>query len=160
MNAVIRPTRKDDEPFLWEMLYYAAHLQEEGETSPEAAKRNPDLTNYVKDWGRNEMDVGCIALEPAGHHPIGAAWIRLLGDKELPPELAIAVLPEYAGRGVGTQLLRHVLEAAKQLYSSVTLSVRTTNPPQRLYERMGFVVVEKITNRVGTQSLLMLHRLE
>jgi ribosomal protein S18 acetylase RimI-like enzyme len=141
------------------MLYYAAHLEEEGETSPEAAKRNPDLTNYVKDWG-NEMDVGCIALEPASHHPIGAAWIRLLGGKERPPELAIAVLPEYAGRGVGTQLLTHVLEAAQQLYSSVTLSVRTTHPAQRLYERMGFVVVEKTINRVGTESLMMLNRLQ
>src|SRR5216683_3319786 len=28
VNHVIRPAVKDDEPFLWEMLYYAAHLEE------------------------------------------------------------------------------------------------------------------------------------
>ena len=167
MNYIIRPAIKDDEPFLWEMLYYAAHLGEEGETSPEAAKKKPDLAKYVKDWG-GEMDVGCIALEPASHQPIGAAWIRLLsGDEkmirdrnDLTPELAIAVLPEYIGRGAGTQLLTQVLESAKKLYSSVVLSVRTTNPAQRLYERMGFVVVGKTTNRVGTESLMMLIPLE
>src|SRR5437764_12425999 len=34
---------KDDEPFLWEMLFYAAHLEETGETSLEAAKKLYDL---------------------------------------------------------------------------------------------------------------------
>ncbi len=163
MNYVIRPAVKDDELFLWEMLYYAAHMEEEGEASPQAAKKDPDLIKYVKDWG-SETDVGCIALEPRNNQPIGAAWIRLLiGDdktssyvNDFTPELAIAVLPAYIGRGVGTQLLTHVLEAAKKPYSSVVLSVRATNPAKRLYERMGFVVAGKTTNRVGTESLKML----
>jgi ribosomal protein S18 acetylase RimI-like enzyme len=72
------------------------------------------------------------------------------------PELAIAVLPAYLGSGVGTQLLKHVLEAAKKRYSSVVLSVRATNPAKRLYERMGFVILEETVNRVGTESLNML----
>ena len=38
MRALIRPLRQDDEPFLWQMLYYAAHMQEDGETSSDAAK--------------------------------------------------------------------------------------------------------------------------
>jgi ribosomal protein S18 acetylase RimI-like enzyme len=167
MNSIIRPAVKYDEPFLWEMLYYAAHMDEDGGASFEDAQKNPDLTKYVKDWGR-EMDVGCVALEAESNQPIGAAWIRLLIGNEktityiddFTPELAIAVLPDYIGRGVGTQLLIHVLEAAKKRYSSVALSVRTTNPAKRIYERLGFVVVGKTTNRVGTESFNMLIQLQ
>jgi ribosomal protein S18 acetylase RimI-like enzyme len=163
MSYFIRPATKDDQPFLWEMLYYAAHMSEEGETSPEAAKKNPDLVKYVRDWG-HETDVGCLALDSESNRPIGAAWIRLLIGTEktisyvndLTPELAIAVLPEYIGYGIGTQLLIHTLEAAKKHYSSVVLSVRADNPARRLYERIGFVVIGKTTNRIGTESLNML----
>ena len=77
MNPVIRMATRDDEPFLWEMLFFAAHMDEDGEISPEAAKQNPDLVKYVNDWGR-ETDTGCIALEPHSNQPVGAAWIRLL----------------------------------------------------------------------------------
>lgn len=164
MSYRVRPVTKDDEPFLWEMLYHAAHMAEEGATSPEAAKQNPDLMKYVKDWGR-ETDIGCLALATESNQPIGAAWIRLLIGNEktisyvndLTPELAIAVLPNYIGSGVGTQLLTHVLAAAEKRYTSVVLSVRASNPAQRLYTRMGFVVIGKTINRVGTESLNMLY---
>ena len=167
MNPIIRMATRDDEPFLWEMLYFAAHMDEEGEISPEAAKQNPDLEKYVNGWGR-ETDVGCIALEPQSNQPVGAAWIRLLIANEkttsyvddATPELAIAVMPEYLGCGVGTLLLQHLLEAAKQCYPRVVLSVRTTNPAKRLYERMGFVVTGEIANRVGTPSLNMVVQLQ
>jgi ribosomal protein S18 acetylase RimI-like enzyme len=153
---------KGDEAFLWEMLYFAAHMEEDGEVSSHTAKQNPDLMKYVNGWGR-ETDVGCVALEPHSKRPIGAAWIRLLiGDEQSTsyvdddtPELAIAVLPEYLGSGVGTLLLQRLLEAAKQHYPRVVLSVRATNPAKRLYERMGFVVTGEIANRVGTPSLNM-----
>jgi ribosomal protein S18 acetylase RimI-like enzyme len=166
VKSIIRLATKDDEPFLWEMLYYAAHMDEDGEVSPQGAKENPDLLKYVNDWGR-ETDIGYIALEPGSNQPIGAAWIRLLtaGEKTTSyvdddiPELAIAVLPGYLGRGVGTQLLQHLLEAAKEHYSVVALSVRATNPAIRLYERMGFVVTGEIANRVGTRSLNMVIQL-
>lgn len=163
MRYIIRAAVKYDEPFLWKMLYYAAHMDEDGETSFEDAQKNPDLTRYVKDWGR-EMDVGSVAFEAESNQPVGAAWIRLLIGNEktlsyiddFTPELAIAVLPDCIGRGVGTQLLTHVLDAAKKRYSSVVLSVRTTNPAKRIYERLGFVVIGKTTNRVGTESFTML----
>ncbi len=40
------------------------------------------------------------------------------------PELAIAVLPEYGGQGIGSQLLMQLLEAAKGHFPSVSLNVR------------------------------------
>jgi GNAT superfamily N-acetyltransferase len=142
-------------------------MEEEGVTSTLAAKKHPYLMRYVKGWKR-ETDMGCIALEPESNRPIGAAWIRLLiGDDktfsyidDFTPELAIAVLPDYVGKGVGTQLLSYILEAARENYASVVLSVRATNPAKQLYERMGFVEIGKATNRTGTESLNMLVRID
>lgn len=167
MNTVIRLAEKADEAFLWEMLYYAAHMDEDGETSLQAARHNPDLIKYVKDWGR-ETDLGCIALERESQQPVGAAWVRLLTGEEktfsfidnATPELAIAVHPRAIGQGIGTQLLTHLLTTASKRYPAIVLSVRATNPAQHLYTRMGFVPVGEGTNRVGTDSLIMIVRFE
>jgi GNAT superfamily N-acetyltransferase len=165
MSAIIRPAVPDDEPFLWDMLYYAARMQEDGATSSEEAKINPDLSKYVECWGR-ATDMGMLALHPMHQRPLGAAWLRLLvGEKKTisyiddqTPELAIALLPETTGQGIGTQLLTHLLTAARPVYPAIALSVRVTNPARYLYERMGFVVTELVTNRVGSESLNMVLR--
>lgn len=165
MNVLIRSIRQGDEEFLWKMLYYAAHVQEDGEVSEDAAKSNPDLKKYVQDWGR-ETDIGVIALHPQEKFPSGAAWVRLLergkeahiGIDDNIPELAIAVLPDYIGQGIGTQMLASLLEAASKVHPGVMLSVRKNNPARHLYERMGFEVVGTAINRVGSESYSMLIR--
>ncbi|GCE11009.1 GNAT family N-acetyltransferase [Tengunoibacter tsumagoiensis] len=165
MPVLIRPLRQDDEPFLWQMLYYAAHMQEDGETSSGAAKTSPGLQKYVQGWGR-ETDMGVLALHPHDQRPLGAAWIRLLVEEKkmsplIPhgiPELAIAVLPDLLGQGIGTQLLKHLLEEASKVYPAVILSVRTNNPARNLYERMGFEMVDTARNRVGSESFVMIMR--
>jgi ribosomal-protein-alanine N-acetyltransferase len=52
----------------------------------------------------------------------------------------VAVLPRYRGRGMGTALMRFVLEEAKRLGATrATLEVRASNSGAvRLYERLGF----------------------
>ena len=167
MNASysIRPATPADEPFLWDMLFFAANMAEDGATSGEDAKTHPYLAEYVLGWGR-AGDVGTIAVAD-DRRPIGAAWVRLLAgaEKHYPaidddvPELAIAVLPEQIGQGVGGRLLTQLLEDARAVHPAVVLSVRETNPARRLYERLGFVVVETATNRVGGRSYVMLKRL-
>ncbi len=57
--------------------------------------------------------------------------------------LAIATHPDFRGRGVGRQMLAHVLEAARLTGCSLaTLEVRRSNRPAiALYERAGFKTV-------------------
>ncbi|MGH7233080.1 MAG: GNAT family N-acetyltransferase [Nitrospiraceae bacterium] len=76
------------------------------------------------------------------------------------PELAMGVVPPWRGRGVGTALLRHVIECASKHYLGISLSVRSTNPAVRLYERAGFTVVPntEIVNRVSGISYTMVLR--
>jgi ribosomal-protein-alanine N-acetyltransferase len=60
----------------------------------------------------------------------------------------VAVLPEYRGRGMGSAVLRHVLDEARRLGASrATLEVRASNHGAiRLYERMGFHVAGRRPN--------------
>jgi ribosomal protein S18 acetylase RimI-like enzyme len=158
----IRPAVRADEPILWEMLYYAANMAEDGAASSEAAKTHAYLAEYVVGWGRLG-DLGAIAAGDADGRALGAAWVRRLGGLEkryadVPegtPELAIAVQPAAIGQGIGGALLGALLEMARGQYAAIALSVRESNPARRLYERHGFTVVDTITNRVGGRSFVM-----
>src|SRR5262245_8876567 len=167
MQYTIRAVTQEDVPFLWDMLFYAAYMEEDGATSSETAKSNPFLAQYVLDWGRRG-DLGFVAIEPSTQRRVGAAWVRLLiEDKgsasyydDETPELSIAVLPEVIGQGIGTTLMQQLLAAAEWQPPAVILTVRANNPAARLYKRLGFVIIDEIVNRVGTNSYKMLIRFD
>jgi precorrin-4/cobalt-precorrin-4 C11-methyltransferase len=157
VNLVIQKLAIADQAIIWEMLRYAAH-----ESSVAAVKEQPALARYAIDWGR-VGDIGYVAT--VAGKPVGAAWLRLWTGEERGfgfvaaeiPELAIAVLPDYRGRGIGTRLLNQVLTMAKDQFTAVSLSVRSDNPVVQLYERMGFVRVDnsEVVNSTGGSSFSM-----
>lgn len=143
----IRPALASDEPFLWEMFYLALHLEGQEPYPPDVLNR-PQIAIYLKDWGQ-PGDLGFIAID-VNNQSIGAVWCRLLkeGEKgfahldDQTPELGIAVLAQYRGKGIGTALLTQILEAAKDKYPAIALSVSPRNRAIRLYERLGFERVD------------------
>jgi ribosomal-protein-alanine N-acetyltransferase len=54
----------------------------------------------------------------------------------------VAVRPQFRGQGMGTAIMRHVLDEARRLGARrATLEVRASNEgARRLYERLGFYV--------------------
>jgi ribosomal protein S18 acetylase RimI-like enzyme len=160
----VREATAANEPFLWLMLYAAAHMEEAGQ-SLEDAKRHPELARYVAGWGR-QGDVGCIAVSQPTGEPVSAAWVRLFTRAEAgygyvndeTPELVIGTVKEHRGRGAGTQALRGLIAGCQTRYAGISLSVRADNPAVRLYKRLGFRKVARTesVNRVGTTSYTML----
>lgn len=155
----IRPTVVGDEAFLWLMLFYASHSNDEPGVAPEDIRSNPDLTGYIEGW-RAAGYPGVVAGEL-----YGAAWLRLLGDSEQTdpvfvdrktPELAVAVRPGLEGRGLGTAMIEGLLSTVRGRYPAIVLSSRMENRAVRLYERLGFRVVGHFGNRVGTRSVKMI----
>ena len=148
MHVSFRPLTPADQPFLWEMCYHAVHLPAGQPPYPREIVHVPEISRYVQDWGRPD-DLGLIALNDGT--PVGAAWFRLLiGDNKgygyvdtSTPELSMALLPEYRGRGIGSQLLARLLEATAPRYAAICLSVSLDNPAQRLYQRTGFEIVRE-----------------
>lgn len=150
-----------DEPTVWLMLTYAASMEPAGHDAIETSKVDAYLRTYVERWGSKAGDLGVIA-RVSSHGDIGAAWLRLahgggsfkLGD-HLVPELAMAVLPEFRGRGIGTGMVQRLVAMARRRFPAILLSVREDNRAVRLYERLGFRQTGRMRNRVGSTSLTM-----
>ena len=161
MKTRIRLLTPEDEPFLWSALYHALYVLPGVRPYPPEVIHQPELARYVTEWMQQPDDLGVVAEIAAV--PVGAAWLRCWQQSErgfgfideAVPELSIAVLPEYRGRGVGTALLSRLLSEAAQRFEAVSLSVSESNPAQRLYERLGFVVFGKPEG----QSVVMVKRL-
>jgi ribosomal protein S18 acetylase RimI-like enzyme len=140
-----RDAEASDEPLLREMVYLAVYVPPGHDPPPRAILDLPEVARYARGWGR-DGDLGIVAVDIATSEGIGAAWLRLWSDQErgygftdlATPELTIALLPEFRGRGIGTQLLQHLLARADERYPRVCLSVTLGNPAARLYERLGF----------------------
>jgi ribosomal protein S18 acetylase RimI-like enzyme len=118
--------------FLRDMLHHAYYWKER---QPDAGPGPVQL--YVKAWGR-PGDTAVIALLDG--FPVGAAWYRLFTST---PELAVAVVPNARGLGVGSALMRGLLERAKEDgYTALSLAVDRHNEGAiGLYRQFGFAQV-------------------
>lgn len=145
----VRPAAPRDAAFLADMLALAADWQPG--TPPRAAAAilaDPHLARYVADWPRHD-DLGVIATDDAGE-PTGAAWCRYFTAAApgygfvapTVPEVSIAVVARARNTGVGSRLLRALMDAAEEAgIAQLSLSVEAGNPARRLYERLGFTTV-------------------
>ena len=50
----------------------------------------------------------------------------------------IALLPDFRGRGLGTELIQRLVSEAARAGKPVTIHVEIFNPARALYERLGF----------------------
>lgn len=144
---MLRFAHQDDLPFLRWMLYEAAYPEVLGERPPfEKGLSDPVVARYLDGWVR-KGDAGLIVASEAGG-PMGAAWYRLFTADapgwgfidEQTPELAIAVVYEARGQGIGTQLLQALMTlAGKQGHRQISLAVDPPNTAAyRLYTKLGF----------------------
>jgi ribosomal protein S18 acetylase RimI-like enzyme len=137
---VVRRGGPQDVRFLRDMLHHAYYWKER---APDSGPGPVAL--YVKAWGR-KGDAAQIALQDG--FPVGAAWYRLFtADRpgygfvdEATPELAIAVVPNRRGKGIGSTLLDALLaRAVEEEHAAVSLAVDKTNAREiDLYARHGF----------------------
>lgn len=140
--------------FLWEMLFQSLYVPKGDAPFERTILDHPDIAKYVKDWGRSS-DSGFVAVVDNAR-PIGAVWLRLLSGSEKgfgyvdddTPELGMAVVAEYRGKGIGTSLLNHLIASVNGVFESISLSVAVGNPALRLYQRFGFEVVEQNGNSI------------
>lgn len=154
MNTIIRKIRPEEHVLLREFLYQAIYLPEDVEPPPRSVVDLPELQIYIEDFGTRPGD-HCLVVE-VEEKVVGAAWSRIMADyghidNDI-PSLAISLLPEYRGLGIGTQLLNGLLLLLRENgYLRTSLSVQKENPALRFYQRAGFrIVAEK-----GTEYLML-----
>ncbi|HEX5489701.1 MAG TPA: GNAT family N-acetyltransferase [Candidatus Udaeobacter sp.] len=150
MDYLIRQLTCQDEPILWEMLYYGLSSAGTNELPPRDVIRRPAISRFVEGWGR-AGDTGFVAHDKKNRALLGAAWLRQPADKpDASPELALAVKPEHRRHGIGTALLTQLVRANPD-HSRISISFVAGKPVLRLYERFGFKVVEQRPDAVVIQ---------
>ena len=143
MRYTIREMRQAESPLLEDFLYEAIFLPEGTAPPPRSILNEEALRVYIREFGSRPGDV-CLMAE-AGGQAVGAVWARIMDDyghvDDETPSLAISLYPAYRGRGIGTNLLEHMLTWLRQGgYKQVSLSVQKANPAANLYRRMGFEI--------------------
>lgn len=142
--TLIREIRPEEIPALDDFLYEAIFIPEGFPLPPRSIIENEDLQVYVRDFGK-EPDDRCLVAEVDGK-VVGAVWTRIMDDyghiDNHTPSLAISLYKEYRSRGIGTQLMRRMLEKLKaDGYQSVSLSVQKANYALQMYRKTGFLPV-------------------
>ncbi len=142
--TVIREIRPEEIPVLEDFLYEAMFIPEGVPAPPRSIVKNEDMQVYVRDFGKKSDD-RCLVAEEDGKI-VGAVWTRIMDDyghlDDQTPSLAISLYGEYRSRGIGTQLMRRMLEKLKAAgYQGISLSVQKANYALQMYRKVGFVPV-------------------
>jgi GNAT superfamily N-acetyltransferase len=120
---VIRPLQPDDEPFQWDMGWEAITMNAEARAAGrDTVMALPQVRRNLVDLGR-PGDGGVVAVTADGAR-LGAAWYRLFSAEEPGwgfiavhvPVLAIGVVPEARGRGIGGALLDALLALGRSAW--------------------------------------------
>ena len=140
----IRKIQKEEIPVLDDFLYEAIFIPQGVVLPPRSIIEQEDLQLYVRGFGESPHD-HCLVAECDGKI-VGAVWVRLMDDyghlDDQTPSLAISLYPDYRGQGIGTQLLRQMMELLRQEgYAQVSLSVQKENYALRMYQKAGFEIV-------------------
>ncbi|WP_432351969.1 GNAT family N-acetyltransferase [Sporosarcina sp. A2] len=143
MYYEIRSLERHDLRFLREMVYESAFVPEGQRPFPRTILDEPSVSKFFDGWGEQSDDIGLIAER--GEQPVGAIWLRLFdkeqksyGDEET-PEIGMAILKEFRGKGIGSTLMGMLETQAKNYgYQKLFLSVDPRNPARRLYEHLGY----------------------
>ena len=144
-QSVIREIHPEEIPLLNDFLYEAIFIPEGVPAPPRSIIENEDLQVYVRDFGM-KADDRCLVAEVDGK-VVGAVWTRVMNDyghiADGIPSLAISLYKDYRGQGIGTELLREMLQLLRRDgYPQVSLSVQKANYAFQMYQKAGFKVLK------------------
>ena len=145
MDYRIREIRENEYCILSEFLYEAIFIPEGTEEPPKSIIEQPELQVYIADFGKS--DDWCLVAE-VKEKIVGAVWVRIMNDyghiDDETPSFAISLYEEYRNMGIGTVLMRDMLEFLKNKgYKQTSLSVQKANYAVRMYQKVGFEVIDK-----------------
>jgi GNAT superfamily N-acetyltransferase len=142
MTVTLRLAGPDDEPFLYE-LYCDTRAEEMAAWGLDQAQQKAFLGLQFKARQRHYD----IAFSGAEHKiilcdalPIGRILVYR-SEREI-RLVDIALLTEHRSKGIGASLIEALLEEATTTRKSVTLHVDKLSRAARLYERLGFSVID------------------
>ena len=142
MGLALRPALPADELFLYQLVYDNLYEQ------LLADAWDPSVREPLLKMQMEGQRAGFAAHHPNAEHaiilyddePVG----RLVFDRgpEMHWLVDIVIAHKYRGKGIGTWILRAICTEADMTRKPIRLHVNPLNPALRLYERLGFRLVD------------------
>src|SRR5215210_1802231 len=137
-NITLRPVRSDDYDFLVEV--YAGTRADELALVPWTTEQQQ---TFVRSQFAAQQDHYAKKYPAASHdiivsnnRPVGRLYVARL-DQEI-RIIDITLLPAERNAGIGSHLLRQLLDEANGCGKTTRIYVEEFNPSLRLFERLGF----------------------
>jgi GNAT superfamily N-acetyltransferase len=141
--VTFRPATSDDEPFLLG-VYGSTRFEELALTNWDQAQRDAFLrmqftaqqAHYRQNYPEAEHLIILLNAEPIGRLYVSEieAEVRIVD---------VTVLPEHRNAGIGTPIIRRLMEEAATIGKPLRIYVESFNPSRHLFERLGFVKVDE-----------------
>lgn len=150
-KLTLRPEREEDRDFRYRLFCDSRQPEFKLLLAPPVYEQvmahqfHAQTVSYQNQFPQARFDI----IELAGR-PIG----RLVVDRPADQLHIIdqAVVPEFRGRGIGTTIMRALMDEARAANIPVRLEVASENDPSaRLYLRLGFVAVEHMPMYIGME---------
>ncbi len=154
----IRPIKKQEIMLLTDFIYESIFQGNADKLLPRTVIQAPSIWVYVDEFGSKKDDYCFVAEE--NNLIVGAVWVRCIKgfghlDRNT-PEFAISVYPEYRGKGIGTNLMKTMIEHLKNSgYHQTSLSVQKANRAYKMYLNVGFEVISE-----SEEEFIMVHHLK
>lgn len=143
-----RPLQPSETELLKTFIYEAIFIPEGVEPPPFDIIFRPEIALYYEGFGNGSAD-NCIVAE-VDDKVVGAVWTRIMNDyghvDDQTPSFAISLLKDFRNQGIGTELMRRMLQLLKnQGYKQASLAVQKANYAVRMYKKVGFEIVDENT---------------
>ena len=116
MNYKIRLIKNNEIDLLNDFIYEAIFQRDENNFVSRDIIYKPDIWIYVEHFGSKPDDL-CLVAECNGKI-CGAVWTRIIDAfghvNDDTPEFAISLYKEYRGQGIGTAMMREMLNLLKE----------------------------------------------
>ena len=145
MNYTIRELSPNEYKVLEDFLYEAIYIPEGVDLPPRNIIDQPELQIYINEFGKE--DDNALVAEVDGKI-IGAVWTRIMNDyghiDDDTPSFAISLYKEYRGLGIGTEMMKQMIAILKKKgYKKASLAVQQANYAIKMYQQVGFEIVDK-----------------
>lgn len=146
MEYKIRELKLEEAKVLDTFLYEAIYIPQ-GVASPSKEIINkPELQIHVEEFGSKNGDL-CFVAE-VDSLIVGAVWVRIMNDyghiDDETPSFAISLLKDYRNYGIGTALMKKMLEELRNKgYNKASLAVQKVNYAVGMYKKVGFEIIDE-----------------
>ena len=156
MEYKIRAISESEHSILEDFLYEAIFIPKDVPAPPREIIYKPELQVYVADFGKRKGDLGFVA--EVDNKIIGAVWVRIMNDyghiDDETPSFAISLYKDYRNYGIGTSLMKEMLNALNQAgYDQASLAVQKENYAVKMYKKVGFKIVDE-----NNEEYIMLYK--